>query len=88
MIRDAFLLNKPIKVVKRYFISLPREDLHSGHPTGNAGVFAQKLNPEVSPKILDMVQSGITDVKEIKQMGIACLEPSLINCLVLMSVDC
>ena len=66
MIREDLQLNKPIKKVNKYFISIPGENLHSGHLTGTTGVFSQKLNPEVSLKILDMVQSGITDVKEIK----------------------
>ena len=66
MIREDLQLNKPIKKVNKYFISIPGENLHSGHLTGTTGVFSQKLNPEVSLKIVDMVQSGITDVKEIK----------------------
>ena len=47
MIREDLQLKKLIKTIRKYFISLPREDVHSGHPTGAAGVFAQKLNPDV-----------------------------------------
>ena len=50
----------------KYFISLPQEEAHTGHPVGQAGVYAQKLNPYVSQKIVDMVHAGITDTTEIK----------------------
>ena len=43
------------------FISLPAGSAHSGHPTESAGIFAQKLHPLVSQKILEMVRSGISD---------------------------
>ena len=66
MIREDLQLNKPIEKENKYFISIPGENLHFGQLTGTTGVFSQKLDPEVSLKIVDMVQSGITDVKEIK----------------------
>ena len=75
MIREDLQLKKPIKTIS--FISLPREDVYSGHPTGAAGVFAQKLNPDVSRKILDMVQAGITNVKEIKKSLKYCVDTFL-----------
>ena len=43
------------------------ESVHSGHPTGLSGIFAQMLHPLVSQKILEMVKSGITDTSEIKR---------------------
>jgi len=58
---------KEIKTLKKYFISLPDGSAHSGHPTGHAGIFAQKLHPLVSQKILEIVHSGITDSNEIKR---------------------
>ena len=48
------------------FISLPQQEAHSSHPTGQAGIYAQKLHPAVSQKIVDMVEAGITDTTEMK----------------------
>ena len=55
-----------VKTTKKYFISLTRQEAHSGHPTGLAGVYAQKLHPTISQKIVDLVEAGITDTTEIK----------------------
>ena len=50
----------------KYFVFLPMESACSGHPTGSAGIFVQKLYRLVSQKILEMVRSGISDTSEIK----------------------
>ena len=67
MLREEIAAKKQIKTSMKFFISLPAESAHSRHPTGPAGIFAQKLHPLVSQKILEMVRSGITDSNEIKR---------------------
>ena len=48
MIRQEMEGSKPIKTMIKYLISLPQEEaLHAGHPVGQAGVYAQNLNPYV-----------------------------------------
>ena len=48
MIRQEIEGSKPIKTMIKYLISLPQEEaLHAGHPVGQAGVYAQNLNPYV-----------------------------------------
>ena len=46
---------KSVKVELKHFVSLPCEEAHSGHPTGHAAGYRQKLNPYVSQKISEMV---------------------------------
>ena len=67
MIKTDLEAKQSVKTTKKYFISLPRQEAHSGHPTGQAGVYAQKLHPTISQKIVDLVEAGITDTTEIKQ---------------------
>jgi len=43
MIKKEIEAKTSVKTTMKYFISLPREEAHSGHPTGQAGVYAQKL---------------------------------------------
>ncbi len=64
IIREEINANKPIKIETK---SLPNEEAHSGHPTYQDGIYAQKLNPKISQKIVDMVRAGITDTAEIKR---------------------
>ena len=67
MLRKKFAAKQPVKISMKYFVSLPMESAHSGHPTGLSGIFAQKLHPLISQKILEMVKSGICDTSEIKR---------------------
>jgi len=67
MLRKKVAANQPIKISMKYFVSLPMESAHSGHPTGLSAIFVQKLHPLVSQKILEMVKSGITDTSEMKR---------------------
>ena len=39
------LYSKTVRVEHRHFVSLPCEEAHSGHPTGEAAGYSQKLNP-------------------------------------------
>jgi len=66
MIKKEIEAKTSVKTTMKYFISLPREEAHSGHPTGQAGVYAQKLTPSHFSKIVDMVEAGITDTTETK----------------------
>ena len=65
MIKESIENKRTMKTTK-YFISLPTEEAHSGHPTGQAGVYAQKLHPAISQKIVELVEAGITDTNEMK----------------------
>jgi hypothetical protein len=66
MIRDDIEANRVVRTTTKHFISLPSEDAHSGHPAGQAGVYAQKVHPAVSRKIVEMVEGGITGTNEMK----------------------
>ena len=66
MIKTELEAKRPVKTTMKYFISLPQQEAHSGHPTGQAGVYTQKLHLTISQKIVDMVEAGITDTSEIK----------------------
>lgn len=66
MIKKEIEAKQSVKTAMKYFISLPQEEAHSSHPTGQAGVYAQKLHPAISQKIVNMVEAGITDPTEIK----------------------
>ena len=52
-----------------YFVSLPTEDAHTGHPTGNgvAG-FSQKMNEKVAAKIAELVAERITEIHEVRRL--------------------
>ena len=67
MLGKKVAANQPVKISMKYFVSLPMESAHSDHPTGLSAIFAQKLHPLVSQKVLEMVKSGITDISEIKR---------------------
>lgn len=53
----ATLENKPchqpnnIKQTHKYFVSLPTEEAHHGHPTGEQDGFAQRVHPGIITKI-------------------------------------
>ena len=42
--------NQSVKVAMKYFIFLPQEEAHSGHPTGPAGIYAKNLHPAISQR--------------------------------------
>ncbi len=52
-----------------YFVSMPMEEAHTGHPTGRgvAG-FAQRVNPQVASKIAEIVADGITDKTHVRTL--------------------
>ncbi len=66
-LKSKLAKGQPVKSLTKYFISLPSEDAHSGHPTGQPAVFGQKLHPLVAQKIAEMVAAGIVDTAEVKR---------------------
>ena len=65
------LKEEPEAIVKKtvWFISLPTNDAHSGHPTGTATAgFSKRMNDKVAAKIVDIVASGITDKTEVRSL--------------------
>lgn len=52
-----------------YFVTLPAEECHSGHPTGHgvAG-FSQKVNEKVAAKISELVAESITEVHDVRRL--------------------
>ena len=53
-----------VKVQMRYYVS---NEARHGHPIGTDAVHSQKLHPQVTQKIMDMVKAGMTDVTEIRR---------------------
>lgn len=51
-----------------YFVSMPTNEAHSNHPTGQEIAFAQKVHPLLIAKISDLVSSNICNVYEVKKM--------------------
>ena len=43
-LRKKVAANQPVKISMKYFVSLPMESAHSGHPTGLSAIFAQNLH--------------------------------------------
>ena len=61
-IKKEIEAKRTVKMTTKYFISLPCEEAHS-----EAGVHAQKLQPAISQKIVELVEAGIMDTNEIKK---------------------
>ena len=67
LLRKAIARGDEIQTTTKYFISLPSEAAHSGHPTGNCAGFAQRIHPLLSGKICELVVAGITDTNEVQR---------------------
>ena len=63
--KEKIEAKRTVETAKKFIISLPSEKAHTGHPTGQAGVYAQKLHPEISQKIVELVEAGVADTNEI-----------------------
>ena len=52
-----------------YYVSLPTENAHQGHPTG-AGTpgFAKRVNDKVAIKISELVAKGVTEIHQIRSL--------------------
>lgn len=68
-LRDC-LKSGGVKSVIKYYISLPTEEAHhKAHLTRGAHVMAQRINPDISKKIYELVQQdGITDIQEVRKV--------------------
>ena len=55
-----------VETVTMYYISLPMEEAHHGHPTGKgvAG-FAQRMND----KVAQIVAEGVTEIKQVRSLS-------------------
>ena len=63
----AKMLNVTTKTM--YYISLPTEDSHQGHPTGaGTAVFAQRVNDKVAIKISELVADGVTESDKVRSI--------------------
>lgn len=56
-----------IKRIYRYFVSLPTEEAHHGHPTGEQAGFSQRVHPAIIARIRELVSAGVTSVVEVKR---------------------
>ena len=54
------------KTEMKFFISLPSKEAYSGHPVNDSVVYTQKLYPQVTNIITDMVSSGTTNTAEVR----------------------
>lgn len=66
-LRDNLTHGKPVVTKKIYFVALPTANAHNGHEVGKQGGFAQRIHPEITQQINEMVLQGITDTNEIKR---------------------
>ena len=59
-----------VETVTMYYISLPMEEAHHGHPTGKgvAG-FAQRMNDKVAAKLVQIVAEGVTEIKQVRSLS-------------------
>ena len=53
---------------KGYFVSLPTEEAHSGHPTGDFSGFSQRIHSLLIEQIIELVSAGITNTGEVKRL--------------------
>ena len=67
LLRQAIAKGDEIHTIAKYFVSLPLEAAHSGHPTGSSGGFAQRIHPLLSEKISELVAAGITETNEVRR---------------------
>ena len=67
LLRKAIAKGDDICKISKYFVSLPSEAAHSGHPTGSSGGYAQRIHPLLSDQISQLVAAGITDTNEVKR---------------------
>ena len=67
-LKAALQSNKPLQIEEKYYVSLPTETAHTGHPTGQHSGFGQRIHPLLVEQITDLVSSGITNTGEVKKI--------------------
>ncbi|XP_078660535.1 uncharacterized protein LOC144905056 [Branchiostoma floridae x Branchiostoma belcheri] len=79
---DDLSSGKASPPVMRYHIRVPLPEAHSDHPLGEAAGCVQKVHPALISKIGQLVQAGISDVRDVQQYLTACTEELLENAVV------
>ncbi|KAI8521677.1 hypothetical protein Bbelb_014310 [Branchiostoma belcheri] len=79
---DDLTSGKASPPVIRYHIRVPLPEAHSDHPLGEAAGCVQKVHPALISKIGQLVQAGISDVRDVQQYLTACTEELLENAVV------
>ena len=53
--------------INKYFVSLPSNEAHNGHPVGEQSGFSQQIHPRLIQEIYQLVSAGITEKCEVKR---------------------
>ena len=67
-LRQDLASGKAVQAERKYFVSLPTEEAHSGHPTGHCSGFSQRIHPLLIEQITEIVSAGITNTGEVKRL--------------------
>ena len=67
-LRQDLASGKAVQTERKYFVSLPTEEAHSGHPTGHCSGFSQRIHPLLIEQITELVSAGITNTGEVKRL--------------------
>ena len=66
--RDLTLTPQNVKTEIKYHVSLPTEEAHhKTHPTRGPHLMAQRVNPQISQQIMELVQKGMTNPQEVRK---------------------
>lgn len=66
--KDLEFCYDKVKTLIKYHISLPTEEAHhKTHPTRGSHVMAQRVNPQITQKIAELVQEGMTNPQEVRK---------------------
>ena len=69
MLRKAIASGKDVKTTRKYHLSLPSEEAHhQTHQTGGMHGMAQRVHPQITQKIKELVSDGITEVSTVSHM--------------------
>ena len=64
--KDLTICPDSVKTEIKYHISLPIEEAHhKTHPTRGPHLMAQRVNPQVTQKIKELVQEGMTKIRKV-----------------------
>ena len=67
-LRQDLASGKAVQAERKYFVSLPAEEAHSGHPTVHYSGFSQWIHPLLIEQITELVSAGITNTGEVKRL--------------------
>ena len=67
-LRQDLASGKAVQMERKYSVSLPTEEAHSGHPTGHCSGFSQRIHPLLIEQITELVSAGITNTGEVKRL--------------------